>query len=62
MVRLTHHIGSARGRERRGAVVTVAVMDVDTTGLSPRTDRVVEVGLVLLDVFWEALSVAGSRA
>src|ERR687886_2108778 len=38
-----------RGRERRGAVVTVAVLDVETTGLSPRTDRIVELGVVLLD-------------
>ena len=29
--------------------MTVAVVDVETTGLSPRTDRVVEVGVVLLD-------------
>jgi DNA polymerase III subunit epsilon len=29
--------------------VTVAVVDVETTGLSPRMDRVVEVGVVLLD-------------
>ncbi|MGY1753821.1 exonuclease domain-containing protein [Blastococcus sp. SYSU D01042] len=29
--------------------MTVAVIDVETTGLSPRTDRVLEVGLVLLD-------------
>ncbi|MGY1662296.1 exonuclease domain-containing protein [Geodermatophilus sp. SYSU D00705] len=29
--------------------MTVAVIDVETTGLSPRTDRVVEVGVVLLD-------------
>jgi DNA polymerase III subunit epsilon len=29
--------------------VTVAVIDVETTGLSPRTDRLVEVGVVLLD-------------
>src|SRR3954454_9923654 len=34
---------------RRGAVVTVAVIDVETTGLSPRTDRIVELGVVLLD-------------
>ncbi|MBN1093321.1 DNA polymerase III [Blastococcus sp. TML/M2B] len=29
--------------------MTVAVIDVETTGLSPRTDRVLEVGIVLLD-------------
>ena len=29
--------------------MTVAVIDVETTGLSPRTDRIVEVGVVLLD-------------
>ncbi|WP_409332303.1 exonuclease domain-containing protein [Trujillonella humicola] len=29
--------------------MTVAVIDVETTGLSPRTDRVVEIGVVLLD-------------
>lgn len=29
--------------------MTVAVIDVETTGLSPRTDRVLEVGVVLLD-------------
>ncbi|CCG04352.1 3'-5' exonuclease [Blastococcus saxobsidens] len=29
--------------------MTVAVVDVETTGLSPRTDRVVEIGVVLLD-------------
>ena len=29
--------------------MSVAVVDVETTGLSPRTDRVVEVGVVLLD-------------
>ena len=29
--------------------MTVAVLDVETTGLSPRTDRVVEIGVVLLD-------------
>jgi DNA polymerase-3 subunit epsilon len=29
--------------------VTVAVVDVETTGLSPKMDRVVEVGVVLLD-------------
>ena len=29
--------------------MTVAVIDVETTGLSPRMDRVVEVGVVLLD-------------
>ncbi|MGY1620505.1 exonuclease domain-containing protein [Geodermatophilus sp. SYSU D00691] len=29
--------------------MTVAVIDVETTGLSPRTDRVVELGVVLLD-------------
>src|SRR3982751_954670 len=35
--------------KQREAVVSVAVIDVETTGLSPRTDRVVEVGVVLLD-------------
>ena len=29
--------------------MTVAVIDVETTGLSPKTDRVVEIGVVLLD-------------
>jgi DNA polymerase-3 subunit epsilon len=29
--------------------VTVAVVDVETTGLSPKMDRVVEIGVVLLD-------------
>jgi DNA polymerase-3 subunit epsilon len=29
--------------------VTVAVIDVETTGLSPTTDRIVELGVVLLD-------------
>ncbi|MGY1986909.1 exonuclease domain-containing protein [Blastococcus sp. SYSU DS0669] len=29
--------------------MTVAVVDVETTGLSPRTDRVVEIGVVMLD-------------
>ena len=29
--------------------MTVAVVDVETTGLSPKMDRVVEVGVVLLD-------------
>ena len=29
--------------------MTVAVIDVETTGLSPRTDLAVEVGVVLLD-------------
>src|SRR3712207_1818935 len=50
MVRRTScRIGRRRGRERRGAVVAVAVVDVETTGLSPRTDRIVEIGIVLLD-------------
>jgi DNA polymerase-3 subunit epsilon len=50
MVRMTpHDLGPAVGRVPTGADVTVAVIDVETTGLSPRTDRVVEVGVVLLD-------------
>jgi DNA polymerase III subunit epsilon len=41
--------GAAAQCAREGAVVTVAVIDVETTGLSPRTDRIVELGVVLLD-------------
>jgi DNA polymerase-3 subunit epsilon len=33
--------------------VTVAVVDVETTGLSPKMDRVVEIGVVLLDAHGE---------
>src|SRR4051794_33011169 len=53
MVRRDHAQRSSKGASaqcaREGAVVTVAVIDVETTGLSPRTDRVVEIGIVLLD-------------
>src|SRR4051794_8948925 len=53
MVRRDHAQRSSKGASaqcaREGAVVTVAVIDVETTGLSPRTDRIVELGVVLLD-------------
>src|SRR4051794_14798246 len=53
MVRRDHAQRSSKGASaqcaREGAVVTVAVIDVETTGLSPKTDRIVELGVVLLD-------------
>jgi len=37
------------GRRYGGNVLGYAVVDVETTGFSPRTDRIVEIAIVLLD-------------
>ncbi|MGY1915841.1 hypothetical protein [Blastococcus sp. SYSU DS0973] len=44
--------------------MTVAVVDVETTGLHPVTDRVASLGARVISepVFWESLPVAGVRA
>src|SRR5674476_457138 len=53
--------GAARGARGGAAVKTFLAIDTETTGLSPETDKVIEVGWALFDIESKKLVLAGGE-